>query len=219
MKKEMESFLLAAYFGDTDTDSLIDVCINKAFGDCSRKIPYLHSISTLEEMKSKTKKESFINLKKKFRTEVSNIIKTRIGEGKKPLSIIDEVYDKANSYSGLYIDGKKFYYGLAQKWVNMSYKYLWLFDACPIDERKLHAPIDSLIIHAITRGVEKNKYGMSLDIDGLSNVKWSYLDDRKLYLKIQASINRSKALTFDSRIKWENVAWIEQSKTEKSKSE
>lgn len=218
MKKEMESFLLAAYFGDT-TDSLIDVCIDKAFGDCFRKIPYFHSTSKLDKMKNKDTKNNFIKLKKTFRTEVSALIKKQIESGNKPLFIIDEVYKKANSYDGLYIKGKKFYYGLAQKWVNMTFKYLWLFDKCPIDERKLHAPLDSVIIHAITLGTANNKYGMSLNIDGLSEVKWSYLDDRKLYLKIQASINRSKASSLDSRIKWENVAWIEQSKTDKSKSE
>ena len=214
MKKEMESFLLAAYFGDTDTDSLIDVCIDKAFGDCSRKIPYYHSTSKLDKMKDKNKKKNFIEYKKKFRTEVSSLIKELVESNHKPLFIIDEVYKKANSYKRLFKTHEKFYYGLSQKWVNMTYKYLWLFDKCPINECKLHVPLDSYIIHAITQGTENNPLGLSLDIEGLSEVTWSNLEDRCLYLKIQALINRSKPSQFDSRIKWENAAWIEQSRIE-----
>lgn len=109
MKTEMESFLLAAYFGDTNTNSLINICIDKAFGDCSRKIPYLHSTSKLDKMKNKDMKNNFIKLKKTFRTEVSALIKKLIEDGNKPLFIIDEVYKKANSYKGLYIKDEKFY--------------------------------------------------------------------------------------------------------------
>ena len=45
---------------------------------------------------------------------------------------------------------------------------------CPIEDCKLHAPIDSLIIHAITQGILENKHGMSLDITNLEKKMESF---------------------------------------------
>ena len=41
--------------------------------------------------------------------------------------------------------------GNAQKWLNMSLKYLWLLGALPNDikEERLHAPIDSYILQKL----------------------------------------------------------------------
>ena len=65
-----------------------------------------------------------------------------------------QIIDRMNAPYG---DGNKvflkarFTYGQAQKWVNMTLKYLWLLDMLPngLSEAELHVPVDSFILEAL----------------------------------------------------------------------
>ena len=57
-----------------------------------------------------------------------------------------------HEYSEVCSESESFFtYGNAQKWVNMTMKYLWLLKMLPdgVDQNNLHIPIDSYIIDAL----------------------------------------------------------------------
>ena len=127
----------------------------------------------------------FISRKKDFKNEVNKCLGA-ITVSDSIMDIIQKVYNLANeTYSDLFKKDSIFSWGLAQKWVNMTLKYWWLFETCPIPIKELHAPIDRYIIHAITGGNSggRNKYGFKIAVEGFSSkTKWSCLD-KEMYEK------------------------------------
>ncbi|MEI3122628.1 MAG: hypothetical protein V8S81_02275 [Oscillospiraceae bacterium] len=53
----------------------------------------------------------------------------------------------------LILKSNSFTYGHAQKWVNMTLKYLWLLDRLPeiLTAKSLHMPIDSFILEKLQK--------------------------------------------------------------------
>lgn len=116
--------------------------------------------------------------------------------------------DKSNTE----ILNEKFTVGQAQKWVNMTLKYLWLLDALPknIGEKDLHVPIDSYIIEIAYDN--KNKFDNALGLEEKPNKSWSKLYKYEKYFKIQEAIREAiKTNTTNETIpiKWKLLAWIE----------
>ena len=94
-------------------------------------------------------------------------------------------------------------YGQAQKWVNMTMKYLLVLDY-GIDNtiiEQLHIPIDSIIIEKSLKKdlIDKETIGM--------NFSWSKISNYADYKKIQEKL-RTK-LGNQTPIKWEFQAWNE----------
>ena len=98
-------------------------------------------------------------------------------------------------------------YGQAQKWVNMTMKYLcvlsegnftgkfeWLGRFYPY----LHVPIDSIILDKIEEARFPN---INLD----KNLCWSKIDKYEFYLEIQENLRKS--LTAMSPMDWEFEVW------------
>ena len=223
LNENMQQFLLAAYFGDVEKEGIEKLCVEKAYLDLARRIPYRYSISDIEKSAKVDEIKEFISRKEAFKKAINNCI-LEIKSDTNPIDIIEMVYSKANiDYSDLF-DGR-FFFGLSQKWVNMTLKYLWLFGDgyCLIPQEKLHVPLDSYIIHALTRGNKENKFGLNIKLNGLDqNLAWSTLDDKTLYgniqIKIKETIEKSsefKKYSILCPIEWENLAWIEQAKLEK----
>ena len=84
-----------------------------------------------------------------------------------------------------------FTYGNAQKWVNMTMKYLWLLDRLPegLTAKSLHVPIDSFILEKLR---EENVDEIRRDGDTYKykGKSWSQLDDYDVYLDIQTKIGQ-----------------------------
>ena len=219
ISKEMQELLISSYFGDIGTyEKIREACMNRAFLDMARRIPYMHSTSQIAKM-DKEKKKEYNDKKENLKKTVKNEMDGLIDSSDNVFDVIEAVYEIANTqdFNGLYKEGTEFYFGLAQKWVNMTYKYLWLFGECSIDKNKLDAPLDRYILKAITCGND-NKYGLNILSDSESKeLTWSILEKNK-YLEIQRRIKdalKKKAeWDFKSAIEWENVAWIEQAKIE-----
>lgn len=221
MKKEMEEFLVGSYFGFYGENNA-EKCIKKAYSDMQRRIPYRFSCSDLEKMKKEGKIEEakrYNELKNDFKRDITNLIVKETKNKIVPRSIIYKAYFNANDvkYRELFSDENnvEFYYGLAQKWVNMSLKYLWLFGNENIIKEDLDVPLDDFIIRAIRiePDNENVKYGLGLDcVD--EKLKWSTLDNCVVYSNIQKSIKDEvmKRKIFDSAIEWENAAWLEQAR-------
>lgn len=139
-----------------DRDLRISRCINRAYLDLSRTVRYSISTTDLEKMKSSKSEEdrdqalSFGKRKQRFLDEVKKDLSTKISDllvanpanpaeyfegidrdGSKSWhkAACDAIRDKANSPEGnllLLKPDHQFTYGQAQKWVNMSLKYLYM---------------------------------------------------------------------------------------------
>lgn len=213
------------------------ICAKRAYLDLARTVRYTYSSSKLEEMKSKKSSEedkdkatNFIDSKNKLIKNIcENIlspVKTEKGEISFENSDFDEWHEEkckeiTEKMNGNYetvnnsdekVLNKSFTIGQAQKWVNMTLKYLWLLDALPknIGEKDLHVPIDSYIIEIAYDN--KNKFDNALGLEEKPNKSWSKLYKYEKYFKIQEAIREAiKTNTTNETIpiKWESLAWIE----------
>lgn len=216
---EMQNFLLSGYFGDVTEGNIGKLCVNRAYQDVCRTIPYRYSLEKIKDRKNEPAIKKFVEKKKLFYAEIETIL-SEVKASDKPITLIETVKQKSGNYSEIFREDG-FTYGQAQKWVNMTLKYLWLFGKCPIAEEELDVPLDSYIIHAIVDKKSKNKYGLHMAIDGLkADMPWSILNNMDLYNAIQQAVQREIEKTdFNTDIKikiqWENLAWLEQVKITK----
>ena len=216
-----------------DRDLRISRCINRAYLDLSRTVRYSISTTDLEKMKSSKSEEdrdqalSFGKRKQRFLDEVKKDLSTKIydllvanpanpaeyfegidRDGSKSWhkAACDAIRDKANSPEGnllLLKPDHQFTYGQAQKWVNMSLKYLYMmgFDDMSHIERVIHVPVDSLIIDAA------NDLGVRWP-----STSWSKLDNYPEYLTFQKKLRKIIQGSTERPLVWENHAWIEQAR-------
>ena len=217
-------------------------CAKRAYLDLARTVKYRYSSSELEKMKSKKSSEedrdeanNFIesknNLIKNICENILSSVKTEKGEISFENSDFDdwhkakceEIKEKMNgnyetvNNSDEKVLNKSFTIGQAQKWVNMTLKYLWLLDALPqnIGEKDLHVPIDSYIIEIAYDN--KNKFDNALGLEKKPEKSWSklseyedYFGTQKDYFVIQKEIRKAIKNTNETiPIKWESLAWIE----------
>lgn len=214
------------------------ICAKRAYLDLARTVKYNYSSSELEEMKSKKSSEedkdkanNFIesknNLIKNICKNILSPIETKEGEISFKNSDFDdwhkakceEIKEKMNgNYETVNNSYEKvleesFTIGQAQKWVNMTLKYLWLLNALPtgVKPEYLHVPIDSYIIEIAYDN--KNKFENALGLlEEKPEESWSKLSKYEEYFKIQKAIREAiKTNTTNETIpiKWESLAWIE----------
>lgn len=235
-------FLLYSYFGIKESDLndqskkdipyICDICAKRAYLDLARTVRYTYSSSKLEEMKSKKSSEedrdeanNFIESKNNLISEICSAIlfSEEVIESEKSFDKwheekCKEITEKMNgnyetvNNSDEKVLNKSFTIGQAQKWVNMTLKYLWLLDALPtgVKPEYLHVPIDSYIIEIAYDN--KNKFDNALGLEKKPNESWSNLSKYKKYFEIQEAIREAiKTNTTNETIpiKWESLAWIE----------
>lgn len=102
---------------------------------------------------------------------------------------------------------KVFYYGQAQKWINMTIKYLWLIGL--IDDsatEDLDVPVDRFILQEIPN--EKKS--------SIPSVPWSVLEKDE-YKRIKKVIDECSSSINQVPISWECDAWINKAATEASR--
>jgi hypothetical protein len=203
-KKENLEFLLNSYFGSGRT---IETCAKRAYGDLGR------TLSGMSKM-SDEKKRAYRSAVHKFISDsIESLLKANVTSQK----AFDEWHGKA--CSGIIKISEKhklplnngFTYGLAQKWLNMTLKYMlvmeqWNAQSDPI-KKYFHVPVDSYIMQAASEDFKINlshrsggerKY--STDSKGWS--KW----DESEYTAFQVSLR--KATKPKSPIEWEFPAWL-----------
>ena len=117
--------------------------------------------------------------------------------------------------------------GQAQKWLNMTLKYLWLLDRLGLLEDDLssfvrkyqsffHVPLDSYIIRYIKRESkqkrnkdfpEYNGLNNSYSIDGFSGSEWSKINCYEKYKKYQIEIRKDLSKRNMIPLQWELEHW------------
>ena len=111
----------------------------------------------------------------------------------------------------------KFYLGKAQKWINMSLKYIWLYcDEISLQKwiSVLHVPIDRFIANDIAKEIGflpgyGERFFTDLDSSFDSNKRnycWSNITDYEEYIKCQRAIR--KKIQDTTPIEWEFEHWL-----------
>jgi len=228
---QRQDFLFYCLFGITkkDTDSDIRIalkaCADRAYRDMNRTLDYRYSTSELEN-KPKGFQIEFDSIKKNYKNAVINTIVNSILDNEKKI-IVPNIPNEYNEWHRKLCDdiiqlskdypyfedhllkkdkfGYSFYYGQAQKWVNMTLKYMIIMGLLNFDEYKecLHVPIDRYIFREILDGKETYK-----------GKAWSRIDYDD-YIEIQKIIDSKKSS--QSAIEWESEVWLKQAKEENNK--
>ena len=207
---------------------LLFKCANRAYLDLNRTLKF--------QKVSEKDKENYKELQKqksRFRKVISEIIVDRIADlmGKEPENYNEwhketckKVIDKAKEYeqkNWLQKNGKDgCYYGQAQKWVNMTIKYMWVTgrwkDKLDKLMKDLHVPVDSYIIEGVwnrdgwedvLKGILVNGKEKSGRFSSDKVVPWSKWDETQ-YKDFQVAL-RTKLKKEQTPFEWEEETWIE----------
>ena len=235
--KKLLDFLLYSYFGCSSEDSEQTVkkkCAYRAYLDLARTVKYVYSSTELEKATVGTDEHAFIDIRKKRIEAVCYKLIESIegypnhsgGFDTWHESKCAQIIDRMNAPYG---DGKKgflkarFTYGQAQKWVNMTLKYLWLLDMLPngLSEAELHVPVDSFILEALKEtqqfNTEANKITGSGESYYYNGEAWSAISEYKNYKNLQEGIRNIAEKQGISPIQWEGSAWMDVAKKRSSK--
>lgn len=234
-------FLLFSYFGITledanESGNLIDVAIKKAYADATMQAAY-NAMFSKNDYKSKIEtasREAYIACAEQIKNELKKL----------PGLQSQEEYDEWHSEICEFMVGEYaekihsakeafFSYGNAQKWVNMTMKYLYLM--CGVfDENSafmqeigntvmtlseyLHVPVDSYIIEAVW----DKPVTLPLRPKGRKREGYKYASEKvepwSKWNKVQYDEFR-KSLNFEGRcpLEWENEAWLKVAKERRGK--
>lgn len=224
-------FLMYSYWGfdskmvTSENTDVIQYCARRAYLDLARTVKFKYSTSRLDDMKKdSTLQDEAIEFENKKKDIIEKICISILN----PVDVGDikctdeqfnswhekkcnEIKDKINN-SDILKDSKSFTIGQAQKWVNMTLKYLWLLDMLPkgLSEKSLHVPIDSFILQALKEKVVDKITGSGDDYK-YDGCKWSALDYEK-YKELQEEIKKIADKLNMTPIAWEGQAWIEVAK-------
>ncbi len=237
--KKLLDFLLYSYFGCSSEDSEQTVkkkCAYRAYLDLARTVKYVYSSTELEKATVGTDAHAFIDIRKKRIEAVCYKLIESIEIFPNYPGDFDTWHDRQCAQiicqmNTSYDDGRKnflkdgftFTYGQAQKWVNMTLKYLWLLDMLPngLSEAELHVPVDSFILEALKETQQFNTEGNKITGSGESyyynGEAWSAISESKNYKKLQDGIRDIAKKQGISPIQWEGPAWMDVAKTRSSK--
>ena len=240
--KNALDFLLYSYFGfdgglqeiKDNRNEISKYCAKRAYLDLARTVKFKYSTSKLDKMKTKKStrndKEEAGAFTKAKEDLINGICESMICaiDGKecnnndfnewhknKCKSIKNEMNKatcKTNNSTINIINNKTFTIGQAQKWLNMTLKYLWLLNILPngLDENHLHIPVDSYIIEAVSDKKHNYHYGLKLEISTPKS-SWSSWNDYDEYLEFQKQVKKAITEKY-TPLEWESLAWIEVAK-------
>lgn len=234
--EKLLDFLLYSYFECDREENEIEViqkCARRAYRDLARTVRYAHPASEPEKAKADSGLAAFKNLQKKHISDVCNDMAQSIYACKEGFNKFDSWHKKKckwiiHKMNKPYDDRKKFLkedftYGQAQKWLNMTLKYLWLLDRLPkgIKAQSLHVPIDRFILEKLKETGKFNEKSNKITGSGESffyNGKtWSAMSDIENYKTLQEEIKEIAGEANLLPIEWESLAWLEVAKSRKSR--
>ena len=191
INEDVKAFLLNAYFGDV-TDPLYTAA-NSAYLDLNRTIEYKRAQGVTEEKKA-TMRQTCVEAIKAHILDLSNY-------GFFDKEMFDSWHSKlCEAICQKYNDaGIHFHYGQAQKWVNMTMKYLSVIDSSKTAFcfECLHVPIDSIVFD-----LAYEEFGL----DRPAN-RWSRMTKEE-YIDYQESLrSKIKENTGLAPLLWEFRSW------------
>ncbi len=238
MKKENAiNFLLFGYFGITlknSKDDIISAAINRAYRDAAS-----HVLSLTDEYKKNTNEGQtlYVDASHDIEEFIEDVL-TNGTQNKLNKNNYDDKHEKlCKKLIKLYHErtnsGYEFSYGVAQKWVNMTMKYLsvilTIFSECnntPVFvntyknsfraiEHFLHVPIDGYILEYVSKEKYIKEFSNVKPIEiAKNNSAWSKYN-KSNYEDLQEKINEIPKSTKKSPLDWENEAWIKVAQNKK----
>lgn len=182
-KKDWNKYLLELYFGNKPP---LVACIDRAYRDFSRT---LHGFG-----KAENKKETRDNAGKYLKTSLEDLIDQDITSQK---SFNEWHQETCNKLQNIFKSGSShvLYIGQAQKWINMSFKYIYTYGGKQLKgyERLYnycHVPIDNILLK------ELKKY----EPPKLKTV-WSRISEYETYLEYQKWFYKFKKIPLDVEFK------------------
>lgn len=253
--KYERDFLWFTYFGITIEDAKDDnialkACVNRAYLDMCRTIrTYIYKATELEKESDKNDplKDSFIKARQAFLKDITVIIQNKMKDlvnnpndfNSNHKNLCDAIILKANVCYGNKLFKKKedssidgLTYGQAQKWLNMTFKYMLIMNIYQIRKivEFLHIPIDKYILKELYYNYKKVDYnGFSIVesgkkspeyyiVDNQSNkYKWSAIPTYMFYDDFRNGIEG--CIGNKPPIVWEKDAWLKQAKADKTESD
>lgn len=173
-------FLYESYFG-IGGDAL-DRIVKRAYRDVNRTLRKISKLSN--------KNEIYVRAVEELKCSINDLAVKEL-----PNSAI-EIADSFDNWHNevcsalikIYQPDFTFHYGQAQKWINMSLKYLWLFGKGNFEKlgpwfRVAHIPIDQVMLSALIK--EKLFDGRRFN--------WSTWKDASAYQKLQSAVRTQAA--------------------------
>lgn len=177
-RTDYEDYLIRLYFG-SNTD-LLSACLGRAYLDFNRTLHGLKNLSNADKLHSKA-----TNHLQAAITE----LQVRLPNPIDPTTFDNWHKDTCRGLIAVYSGyGYHLYVGQAQKWVNMTFKYIYTLGEERVSGfepayRYCHIPLDNIILDVLA------EYSFpSL------NCSWSRLDDYDEYFMRQAWIRRTFVL-------------------------
>ena len=235
--------LLFFVFGIEENDDereKIEACMDRAYLDLCRTLKFKYStkqLSEKEEDASKNKeKEDFKNNKEDFKTKVKNTIRESLdplnanrfdcnkGFDEWHENTIRNIIRKIKCSKNVDIFKEDFTVGHAQKWLNMTLKYMLIMGILPEEwEEFLHIPLDDYILKAAYNEFNVNRNNYNVNGNNYKIDKWSKIKEYDNYLAYQKRIreqvkNQKEKLNggaekkYKSPAQWESEAWIREAK-------
>lgn len=190
--KDILDFLKVIYFGDISNP--IKATSSRAYRDLNRTIRY-------NTMPSAKRNHLRTKVTEHFQKEIPALVRTEQLTQNDYDTWHYEICTQIRTY---YQEaGVVFTYGQAQKWLNMTMKYLYISGEYTFDSmfRYLHVPVDNFIINAV-----KKELGISCP-----KTSWSRWDDyHGQYMKYQSAL-RSKIVCC-SPLRWEFKYWMREAR-------
>lgn len=239
LNKNAIDFLLYSYFGfgqkelsADNKNAIIMKCAQKAYLDFNRTLRFKkeHDNGSNAQLKKteEVKEQTFCN-------SMCDIVQKQIDKLlKADKSSFDLLHQRAceeicSAAEGLDFlqenknreeDNRKdkdavFYAGQAQKWLNMTIKYMWLLGLWEDELGKLkeviHVPVDRFIVEAVWNNEEirlplrrKKRTGNYNDDNVISWSKWTYDE----YKDFQTDLQKWCRNNGETPLEWESFAWI-----------
>ncbi len=222
--------MISSDANDEQREAALISCVHRAYRDANRWMPFALSESQIKASNDVDRIKAFKALKMKFSPSVAkgepDSVKLILGHIKALMSDGSEEYSELafdnwhkdactclKDYAEKLIENnislfrdRFFPYGFAQKWINMTLKYMHIMglwnDELGEKARYFHVPVDAYIINEA-----KESFSDELS-EYWQNTKWYESDDYDEYLCLQNLIRR-RVLPL-TPIEWEADAWIKQ---------
>lgn len=237
------NFLMYSYFGltlESEKNEIIVAVVNKAYQDANRHVVSIPN----ENEKLYAKGKSFEKLIKCISNLWDNTFDRQDDYKEWHKKVCSEL---VKLYSGITAEGKEFTCGVAQKWVNMIMKYLyvikeifegfgdnnetnmWLKKLSDKNfEQYLHIPIDSFILENISRKTKKKEdytAEFKIEVKNTDGSKGFYSYRTMPWSKYedyeedyyQLQKRIRGEVKENSILDWENLAWIKVNPYKKKK--
>lgn len=239
-------FLMWSYFNLTVADGnnlnnkILERCIKIAYLDATQQGAYNTSLNS-DDMKNASKSAKD-NAEKELRNQINEYLTDTSMDfnewHKNTCKEIQKIYAKVNN------DTERFSYGNAQKWVNMTLKYVYLLyqlydefshgcNFCkqykPLIEShssSFHIPVDSFIIDVLWKDMEIKLPYRKKEYETKRCKKYAHPSDyvkpwsqwsKQDYKKFQESVHKSSNTDLKcSQLDWEGSKWIAEAQKRKN---